>query len=126
MMLAPIASASSIKAFHLAKVCVPDGSSCTVTESNYGPIRTGSTITYAGDTFDALVATVHVNGGTAEGNCDITAAIDGTGPGVCVFTGGTGPLGHFTATTAAGFVDLYADGSSLWTWDWVGSHGNAN
>ena len=125
-LLAPIASASSQKAFHIAKVCVPDGSSCTVTESNYGPIRKGTTVTYAGDGFDALVATVHVTGGTAVGNCDIAAVFAGTGLGECVFTGGSGPLNHFNVTLAVTFEELFLDESSLWSWDWTGSPGNGD
>lgn len=125
-MLAPMASATSEKSFHIAKICVPDGTSCTVTESNYGPIRTGTTISYVGESFDALVATVHVNGGTATGNCDIAAAFDVDGHGECVFTGGSGPLGHFDVTLAVTFVDLFSDETSLWSWDWTGSPGNGD
>ena len=43
-----------------------------------------------------------------------------------MFTGGSGSLNHFSGTLDVIFVDLFADGSSLWSWDWVGSPGNAD
>lgn len=120
--LAPTVSAAPAghagRAIHIEKVCNPEGSSCIVTKSNYGPIREGSTITYAGDSFDALVATVHARHGTASGDCDISPVFaDDPGPGRCTFTSGTGELKRFDVTFVVSFVDLFADGTSLWFWD---------
>jgi hypothetical protein len=110
--LVPTVSASQEhhgRTFHLAKVCDADG--CTVTESNYPPISEGTRITYEGATADALVATVHAKHGSAVGNCDISAVFAGTGPGTCVFQGGTGSLKPFRITLAVTF-----DGA-VWFWD---------
>lgn len=111
--LAPTAAASSHKdrTFHLAKVCGDAG--CTVTSSTYRKIGVGTLITYAGDSADALVATVHAKHGTATGHCDISAVFAGTGPGTCVFArgNGTGSLKHFRITLAVTF-----DGTT-WFWD---------
>jgi hypothetical protein len=110
--LVPTVSASQEqhgRTFHLVKVCDPGG--CTVTESNYPQISEETRITYEGTTPDALVATVHAKHGTAVGNCDISAVFAGTGPGTCVFQGGTGSLTPFRITLA---VNL--DGAD-WSWD---------
>jgi hypothetical protein len=120
--LAPTVSAAPAghpgRSIHIEKVCNPEGSACVVTRSDYGPIRTGATITYAGDSFDALVATIHAKHGTATGDCDISPifAVD-PGPGHCTFGSGTGSLRRLDVTFAVSFVDLYGDGSSLWFWD---------
>ena len=120
--LAPTVSAAPgaqhDRAIHIEKICNAEGSSCTITESNYGPIRPGSTITYEGTSFDALVATVHARHGSASGDCDISPIFaDAPGPGRCTFTSGTGELKRFDVSFVVNFVDLYADGTSLWFWD---------
>ena len=119
--LAPAVSAApghADRTFHIEKLCNAEGSACTITESNYGPIRVGSTITYVGDSFDALAATVHVKHGSATGACDIASVFDADpSPGVCTFTGGTGRLRKFTATISVDMLAFYADGTSLWSWD---------
>ena len=110
--LAPTISASQEhhgRMFHLEKVC--DAAGCTVTESTYEPISEGTRITYQGATPDALVATLHAKHGTAVGNCDISAVFAGTGPGTCIFQGGTGSLAPFRITLAVTF-----DGAE-WFWD---------
>ena len=109
-MVAPIATASDGKAFHLAKVC--DEAGCVVTESNYSRIPAGTTITYAGSSDDALVATIHVKHGTATGVCNLVPVFSGTGDGTCVFTTGTGRLGSFRADLAVSTVDF-----TTWYWD---------
>ena len=120
--LAPTVSAAPgghhDRAIHIEKVCNLEGTACTVTKSNYGPIRAGSTITYEGTSFDALVATVHARHGTAIGDCDISPIFaDDPGPGRCTFTSGTGALKRFDVTFAVSFVELFGDGTSLWFWD---------
>ena len=110
--LAPTISASQEhhgRMFHLEKVC--DATGCTVTESTYEPISEGTRITYEGTPPNALVATVHAKHGTAVGNCDISAVFAGTGPGTCIFQGGTGSLTPFRITLAVTF-----DGAT-WFWD---------
>jgi hypothetical protein len=73
----------------------------------------GTLITYQGDSADVLVATVHATHGTAVGDCDILSVFLGTGPGHCVFTGGTGSLEHFRIT-----VEVTLDGATgIWYWD---------
>ena len=99
-MLAPTASAAGGgRAFHLAKVCGQAG--CTVTNSSDPTIAVDTLITYQGDSADALVATINGAHGTAVGNCDILPVFVGTGPGHCVFTGGSGALRHFSITFEA-------------------------
>ena len=112
--LAPTASASSDKdgAFHLAKVCNAAGDTCVVTVSNSRSIPVGTTITYVGASFDALVATIHADHGTATGTCNIQPVIDGTGPGRCTFDGGTGSLRHLHLTVAVTTIDF-----ETWFWD---------
>ena len=110
--LAPTISASQEhhgRMFHLEKVCA--ARVCTVTESTFEPISEGTRITYEGATADALVATVHAKHGTAVGNCDISAVFAGTGPGTCIFQGGTGSLAPFRITLA-----VTLDGAT-WSWD---------
>ena len=120
--LAPTVSAApggeSGRAVHIEKLCNAAGDSCTVTRSDYGSIRPGSTITYVGSSFDALVATIHANGGTATGDCDLSPifATD-PGPGRCAFSSGTGSLRRLDVAFVVSFVDLYEDGTSLWFWD---------
>jgi hypothetical protein len=113
--LAPTASASHGRTFHLVKVC--DAAGCTVTESNYPQISEDTRITYEGTGPDALVATVHAEHGIAVGNCDISAVFAGTGPGTCVFQGGTGSLTPFRVTLA-----VTRHGAD-WFWDGEFHHG---
>ena len=110
--LAPTISASQEhhgRMFHLEKVCA--AGVCTVTESTFEPISEGTRITYAGTPPAALVPTVHATHGSAVGNCDISAVFAGTGPGTCIFGGGTGSLAAFRITIAVNF-----DGAT-WFWD---------
>ena len=109
--LAPTAAASSHRdrAFHLEKVC--SGFTCTVTESSYRRIPAGTIISYVGDSPAALEATIAVKHGSVTGHCDISPIFAGTGPGTCIFAGGTGSLRHFRITLTVTF-----DGA-VWFWD---------
>ncbi len=116
-MLAPTASASSHKAFHLAKNC-DAFPTCVVTASNYKKIPVGTEIIYSDASVspNALLPTIHGRHGTSSGVCDLTAIFAGTGPGVCVFGDGTGSLTSFTAV-----LDVTFDGT-LWYWDGSTGH----
>jgi hypothetical protein len=121
-MLAPTASAAAGnggRAFHLAKTC--DNTGCTVTSSSDPTIAVDTLITYQGDSPDALVATVNAEHGTAVGHCDILAVFLGTGPGHCVFTGGTAALQHFSIT----FEVTLDGGTGVWYWDGTFDRGNS-
>ncbi len=97
------------------KVCAAAGDSCTVTASNDKKIPAGTEITYADSSVwpTALVPTIHVQGGTATGLCDLSPIDAGTGPGKCVFTGGTGSLRHFRITVDVTTTDEF----NPWFWD---------
>lgn len=113
-LLAPTAFADSHgrKTFHLAKNC-DTFPICVVTASSDRRIPVGTEITYADTSVfpNALIPTVHGKGGSATGLCDLSAINAGTGPGTCVFDGGTGSLKHFRIDLAVTF-----DGT-LWYWD---------
>lgn len=115
--LSPTAATASEKAFHLAKNC-DAFPTCVVTASDYKKIPVGTEITYSDASVvpSGLLPTVHGSHGTTSGVCDLTAIFAGTGPGTCVFSGGTGSLTSFTATLAVTF-----DGT-LWYWDGTSSH----
>jgi hypothetical protein len=118
VVVAPTASASSRKAFHLAKNC-DTFPTCIVTASNYKKIPVGTEITYSPASVppSRLLPTVHGRHGTTSGTCDLTAINAGTGPGRCVFSSGTGSLTSFTASLSVTF-----DGR-LWYWDGTYGHG---
>lgn len=125
--IAPTVSAAPAgdpgRTVHIEKICNTEGNLCTVTRSSYGPIRPGSTISYAGDSFDALVATLHASGGTATGDCDISPIFAADpGPGRCAFSSGTGSLTRLHVTFVVNFIDLFTDGTSLWFWDGAITH----
>lgn len=112
--LAPTATASphAGKAFHLAKSC-DAFPTCIVTASSDKHIKVGTTITYADTSVfpTALIPTINAKHGSATGLCDLSAINAGTGPGTCVFTGGTKSLKHFKIELTVTF-----DGT-LWYWD---------
>jgi hypothetical protein len=111
-MLVPTASASSHKAFHLAKTCEAYPT-CVVTASNDKKIPVGTEITYSDQSVapNALLPTIHGRHGTSSGVCDLTAIFANTGPGLCVFGEGTGSLTGFRVELLVTF-----DGT-LWYWD---------
>jgi hypothetical protein len=117
--LAPTASASSDKAFHLAKTCA--GFTCTITSSSYKGIPAGTVISYSGDGLDALVAVIDAPHGTTTGNCNIASVFgDPAAPGVCTFDAGTGSLSAFHLTVAV----TYDSTIDVWYWDGTYSHGS--
>ena len=113
---APTASEGSQKVLHLAKTC---GASfppiCVVTASNYNKVPVGTEIRYSDASVppSSLLPTIHGRHGTTSGTCDITAIFAGTGPGTCVFSGGTGSLTSFTTELSVTF-----DGTT-WYWDGI-------
>jgi hypothetical protein len=110
-MLAPSATASSAKPFHLSKTC--DNTGCLVTASSFRRMPPGTTITYAGPSPDALVATIHAPHGTATGNCNIASVFaTPSSPGRCVFDTGTGSLRRLQLDVA-----VTLDAAGVWHWD---------
>ena len=122
--LVPSVSAATQKAFHLEKTCVvvsPVENQCTVTSSSFEAIPVGTLITY--DTsggYDALVATLTIENGSATGYCAILdAVLDPTRSGTCTFATGTGRLVQFHLAVAVTRTPDW----SLWYWDgtyWFG------
>jgi hypothetical protein len=109
--LAPSASAHAKKEFHLSKTC--DSSGCLVTLSSFRRMPAGTTITYAGASPDALVATIHAPRGTATGNCNIASVFASpSSPGRCVFDSGTGSLRRLHLDVA-----VTLDAAGVWHWD---------
>lgn len=117
--LAPIASASSHKALHLAKSC-DAFPICVVTASNMKKIPVGTEIVYADTSIfpNALQPTIKGRHGTSSGVCDLSAIYAGTGPGTCRFSGGTGSLSNFRAELTVTFDGV------LWYWDGTLCHGD--
>jgi hypothetical protein len=115
--LAPTASASSRKAFHLAKTC-DAFPVCVVTASSFNKVPVGTEIAYADASVfpNALLPTIWGRHGTASGVCDLSAIFAGTGPGTCVFSSGTGSLSSFRAELSVTF-----DGH-VWSWDGTYNH----
>ena len=111
--LVPSVSAHSAKAFHLSKTC--DATGCLVTASTFKRMPAGTTITYAGSSPDALVATIHAPHGTATGNCNIASVFGSpSSPGRCVFDTGTGSLRRLHLDVA-----VTLDAGGIWHWDGV-------
>jgi hypothetical protein len=109
--LVPSVSAHSAKAFHLSKTC--DSTGCLVTISSFKRIPAGTTITYAGSSPDALVATIHAPHGTATGDCNIASVFASpSSPGRCVFDTGTGSLRRLHLDVA-----VTLDSEGVWHWD---------
>ena len=109
--LAPLASASSEKPFHVVKDCVPP--TCEITSSTFKGIPAGSVINYSPNTDGSLTAVITVAHGTATGRCDLSPIFSGSGlPGSCVFASGTGTLSQFRLNVAVDTVDFFT-----WTWD---------
>ena len=109
--LAPLASASIAKPFHVVKDCEPP--TCVITSSSFKGIPAGSVITYSPNSDGSLTAVITVAHGTATGRC-VLAPIFGnpSSPGTCVFASGTGSLNQFHLSVAVDTVDFVT-----WTWD---------
>lgn len=116
--LAPAASASTARPFHVVKDCA--FLTCVITSSTYRGIPAGSVINYTENTDGSLTAVISVAHGTATGHCVLDPIFgDPSLPGSCVFSSGTGTLTQFrlnVAVTTSDFVTWYWDGSY-----WIGS-----
>jgi hypothetical protein len=96
---------------------------CTVTESNFRPLR-GAKIRYFGPGFftadhpfldsRVVIESEHGDGGTAFGHCLVRGVPDVLG--ACQFTGGSGSLKGFKADVTVTTVD-----GTIWHW-----HGTAS
>jgi hypothetical protein len=109
--LAPLATASSAKPFHVVKDC--EALTCVITSSSYRGIPAGTVINYAGNADGSLTSVITVAHGTATGRC-VLGPIFGnpSSPGSCVFASGTGSLTQFHLNVAVDTVDMVT-----WTWD---------
>jgi hypothetical protein len=109
--LAPLASASIAKPFHVVKDC--DVPTCVITSSSYKGIPAGSVINYTANTDGSLTAVITVAHGTATGRCVLAPIFaDPSSPGTCVFASGTGSLKQFHLRVAVDTVNFVT-----WTWD---------
>jgi len=94
---------------------------CTITESNFRPLR-GAKIRYFGPGFAAanhpfldswvVVEGTQGDGGTAFGHCLVRTVPDVLG--ACQFTGGSGSLKGFRAD-----VTVTTEGGPIWHWEGV-------
>jgi hypothetical protein len=109
--LAPLASASVAKPFHVVKVC--EGLRCVITSSSYKGIPAGTVINYTVNIDGSLTSVITVANGTATGRCVLDPIFgDPSSPGTCVFASGTGSLTQFHLNVAVDTVDFVT-----WTWD---------
>ena len=109
--LAPIASASIAKPFHVVKDCEPP--TCVITSSSFKGIPAGSVITYSPNSDGSLTAVITVAHGTATGRCVLSPIFgDPSSPGSCVFASGTGSLNQFHLNVSVDTADFVT-----WTWD---------
>lgn len=109
--LAPVATATTSRPFHVVKDC--DGLTCVITSSSYKGIPAGSVINYSENTDGSLTAVISVAHGSATGRCLIDSLFgDPSSPGTCVFSSGTGSLHQFHLSVAVDTVDFVT-----WTWD---------
>ena len=110
--VAPAATATSAKPFHVTKDCA--ALTCVITSSTYKGIPADSVINYAVNADGSLTATISGAHGTATGRCDLSNIFSGSGPGSCVFSSGTGSLTQFhldVDVTTTNFVTWYWDGT---------------
>jgi|SRR3954454_17672475 hypothetical protein len=116
--LAPVATASTAKPFHVVKDC--DFLTCVITSSTFKGIPAGSVINYTENTDGSLTAVISVAHGSATGRCMLDPIFgDPSLPGTCVFASGTGTLRQFhldAAVTTSDFVTWFWDGDY-----WMGS-----
>lgn len=123
--LAPVASASSHKAFHLDKTCSEDlseplGYVCTVQHSDFKWIPAGTEVHYAAipplDPNLVVAATITIRNGSTTGVCVWSTPVNA----ICSFDSGTGRLTQFNLEVV---VTANAD-QSVWYWDgtyWFGN-----
>jgi hypothetical protein len=116
--LAPVATASTAKPFHVVKDC--QGLTCVITFSTYRGIPAGSVINYTENIDGSLTAVISVAHGSATGHCVLDPIFgDPSLPGTCVFSSGTGTLTQFHLNAAVTTSDF-----TTWFWDgtyWMGS-----
>jgi hypothetical protein len=116
--LAPVATASTEKPFHVVKDC--SGLTCVITSSTYKGIPEGSVINYTVNGDGSLTAVISVAHGSATGRCVLDPIFgDPSLPGTCLFSSGTGRLSQFHLDAAVTTADF-----ATWFWDgtyWMGS-----
>ena len=118
--LAPLASASVDKPFHVVKDCEPP--TCVITSSSYKGIPAGAVIRYSPNDDGSLTAVITVAHGTATGRCDLAPIFgDPSSPGTCVFASGTGSLNQFHLNVAVDTADFVT-----WTWDGTYTFGSGS
>ena len=127
MALAPVASASPPREFHLDKTCVEDlseplGYICTVEHSDFKWIPAGTDIRYLSqnDAGDVVQASIAVRNGRTHGACTWSSAVDA----VCLFSGGTGRLRQFQLEVVVTASDDHNDDQTVWYWDGTYRFGN--
>ena len=109
--LAPTASASIAKPFHVSKDCA--NLTCEITSSSYRGIPPGTVINYTVNADGSLTSVITVAHGTATGRCVLAPIFgDPSSPGSCVFDSGTGSMTQFHLNVAVDTVDFVT-----WTWD---------
>jgi hypothetical protein len=118
--LAPLASASIEKPFHVVKDCA--GLTCVITSSSYRGIPAGTVINYTVNPDGSLTSVITVAHGTATGRCVLDPIFgDPSSPGTCVFASGTGSLNQFQMEVAVDTVDFVT-----WTWDGTYTFGSGS
>ena len=109
---------------HVTKECSQyhglAGQFCTITSSNLGEIKVGSTVFYDQNAgipaglLDSNVVLDAGNGNRALGRCTLELA---TGLGLCTFSDGTGQFAGFQAR-----VDVSPPKSAKDNWHWEGTY----
>jgi hypothetical protein len=120
MALAPVASAGSLRGFHLDKTCAADASEplgyiCTVQHSDFKWIPAGTDVRYLSQAANVVQANIEIRNGSTDGACTWSSDVDA----ICVFSTGTGRLTQFNLEIV---VTANAD-QSVWYWDgtyWFG------
>lgn len=116
--LAPLASASNAKPFHVVKDCA--NLRCVITSSSYWRIPVGTVINYTVNDDGSLTSVITVAHGTVTGRCDLAPIFgDPSSPGSCVFSSGTGSMSQFRMNLAVDTVN-----GITWTWDGTYSYGS--
>jgi hypothetical protein len=115
----PVSASSPLQSVHLVKDCTDffsGGNTSTITGSNIpAVVPLGSTISYNGPVFNAVVLSMQVvietpDGGTATGHCTWPLAVRDSGK--CTFAQGTGSLARFHAT-----LSVTGGGGFFFNWD---------
>ncbi|MEO8470421.1 MAG: hypothetical protein ABI573_12250 [Chloroflexota bacterium] len=120
--LAPVASAGSVRPFHLDKICVEDlseplGYVCIVQNSDFKWIPAGTEVHYLSqnEAGDVVQVAIETRNGSTTGVCVWTSPV----AAICTFGPGTGRLSRFYLEVV---VTTNAD-QSIWYWDgtyWFG------